>query len=133
MTLSDYTVTNMREAEDMAAKHGFDEHISARFPSRDLGLTKSAVSLQQVKPGKTQPFAHHHKEQEELYVIVAGSGRARLGDEEIELRAWDALRVGPDLTRAFAAGPDGLEFIAFGAPAVGDPGQDAVTEPAAWK
>jgi hypothetical protein len=47
---------------------------------------------------------HRHREQEEVYVLVAGSGRAELDDEFIEIEAWDALRVAPCVIRSFEAG-----------------------------
>jgi mannose-6-phosphate isomerase-like protein (cupin superfamily) len=61
-----------------------------------------------VRAGRT------HAEQEEVYVVVSGSGRAKLDDELIELTQWDVLRVAPPVIRAFQAGPDGLEVICVG-------------------
>ena len=61
-------------------------------------------------------MAHSHKEQEEAYVAVAGSGRILLDDEIQELRTWDLIRVAPEAVRAFEAGPDGLDVIAVGGP-----------------
>ena len=52
--------------------------------------------------------------QEEVYVVVAGSGRAKLEDEIIELGVWDVLRVAPQVIRSFEAGPDGMEMICVG-------------------
>ena len=62
--------------------------------------------------------------------MVAGSGRARLGDEIIELRAWDVVRVAPAVMRSFEGGPDGMEFLRVGGrkPARGDTEKD----PAFW-
>jgi hypothetical protein len=37
-----------------------------------------------------------------------------LDDEVVEISSWDAIRVAPEIVRAFAAGPDGLELLAFG-------------------
>ncbi len=48
--------------------------------------------------------------------MLSGSGRVKLDDEIVELRAWDALRVAPGVMRAFEGGPEGVEFLAFGAP-----------------
>jgi hypothetical protein len=39
----------------------------------------------------------------------------RLDDEIIDLEALDAIRVEPQVTRAFEAGPEGLQWLAFGA------------------
>ena len=60
------------------------------------------------------PFGHRHREQEEVYVVASGSGRAKLDDELIELAQWDVVRVAPSVIRAFEAGPDGLDMICVG-------------------
>ena len=60
------------------------------------------------------PWGHRHRVQEEVYVVVAGSGRAKLDDEVVELSAWDVLRVAPAVIRSFEAGPDGLDVICIG-------------------
>ena len=55
-----------------------------------------------------------YRVQEEAYIVVAGSGRAKLDDEFVELTAWDVLRVAPAVVRSFEAGPDGLDMICIG-------------------
>jgi quinol monooxygenase YgiN/mannose-6-phosphate isomerase-like protein (cupin superfamily) len=115
-----FTVRNLAEAEDQAAKYGYGEMGEARFVSDDLDAERTGVSHQVLRPGKRQMFAHRHHRAEEVYVVLSGSGRARIEDEIVDLRALDAIRVGPEQTRAFEAGPDGLELLAFGARARGD-------------
>jgi quinol monooxygenase YgiN/mannose-6-phosphate isomerase-like protein (cupin superfamily) len=115
-----FTVRNLAEAEDQAAKYGYGEMGEARFVSDDLDAERTGVSHQVLRPGKRQMFAHRHHRAEEVYVVLSGSGRARIEDEIVELRALDAIRIGPEQTRAFEAGPDGLELLAFGARARGD-------------
>jgi quinol monooxygenase YgiN/mannose-6-phosphate isomerase-like protein (cupin superfamily) len=115
-----YTLRNLTEAEDQAAKYGYGEMGEARFVSDDLDAERTGVSHQILRPGKRQMFAHRHHRAEEVFVVLSGSGRIRIEDELVELRALDAIRVAPDLTRAFEAGPDGLELLAFGARARGD-------------
>ena len=110
--MSDYTKINFSEIDDMAAGRGFD--IEARFgrshiESEHLGVTKFRYG-----PGVRPPYGHRHREQEEVYVVTAGSGRARLDEEIIDLAPWDVLRVAPQVMRAFEAGPDGLELLAIG-------------------
>ena len=51
---------------------------------------------------------------EEAYIVVAGSGRAKLDDEVVELAPWDILRVAPAVVRSFEAGPEGLDVIFIG-------------------
>ena len=114
--MSDYTVVNLREVEDAAPKFGMPPEIEARFPKRALGCKTGAVSLQRLAPGTRSPFGHRHKRQEELYVILEGSGSMKLDDDIVEIRQWDTVRVGPDTMRAFEAGPDGIELLAFGGP-----------------
>src|SRR5262249_51903914 len=60
------------------------------------------------------PFSHRHRNAEEVYVMLAGAGRVKLDDDLFAVRARDAIRVAPGVARAFEAGPDGLEFLAFG-------------------
>jgi uncharacterized cupin superfamily protein len=120
--MSGYTVVNLREVEDSAEKFGFAPNVSARFARGALGLEKTGLSLQSLVPGHRGPFAHTHSEQEEVYVILAGGGRVKVGDEISEVRQWDAVRVGPGVVRMFEAGDDGLELLAFGAPSSGGMG-----------
>jgi mannose-6-phosphate isomerase-like protein (cupin superfamily) len=116
----DYTIKNLREVEDMAARQGFGEVQEARFAHGDLNAEQIGISLQRVKPGKRHAFAHRHKQAEEVYVVVSGSGQVKLDDEVKEVRPLDAIRVGPSVTRAFEAGDEGLELIAFSPRAKGD-------------
>jgi mannose-6-phosphate isomerase-like protein (cupin superfamily) len=53
-----------------------------------------------------QPGAHSHREREETYVVVSGSGRVRLDDEIRDIGRWDVIRVAPEVIRSFEAGPD---------------------------
>jgi quercetin dioxygenase-like cupin family protein len=109
-----YTIRNLREVEDLAAKHGFGETQEARFPRGDLEAQSTGVAYLVLRPGKRQPFAHRHNEAEEIYVVLAGGGRIKLDDDVIELRPLDSIRMAPGVTRALEAGPDGLEVLAFG-------------------
>jgi mannose-6-phosphate isomerase-like protein (cupin superfamily) len=127
-----FTLKNLREVKDSAPASGLDREVEARFASRDLGLTTSGVSLSRLKANVTQPFGHSHERQEELYVIVSGDGRMKLDDQVVDVREWDAIRVAPSVTRAFSAGSKGLEYLAFGAPADGDPAADVTMEPGWW-
>ncbi|MGZ5326170.1 MAG: hypothetical protein ACXWES_03945 [Solirubrobacterales bacterium] len=127
-----YTRANLKDdVEDMARKADMPEEMSARFAKGDLELEKSGLSHQTLAPGFRQPFGHSHGEQEEVYVIVAGGGKAALDDEVIEVRQWDAIRVSPETVRAFEAGPEGIELLAFGAAGEELP-KDAEQNPGWW-
>lgn len=111
--MSDYTKTNLKEVEDSAADRG--PGIEARFARKHLDSEHLGISYFRYGSRFRAPYGHRHREQEEAYVVVSGSGRARLDDEVIELHQWDALRVAPQVVRTFEGGPDGLELIAIGA------------------
>jgi mannose-6-phosphate isomerase-like protein (cupin superfamily) len=101
------------EVEDSAAGRGND--IEARFARSHLDSEHLGVSYFRYGPGFRAPFGHSHREQEEAYIVISGSGRMKLDDEIIELRPWDVVRVAAEVTRAIEGGPEGLEIIAIGA------------------
>ena len=112
--MSDYTIKNLDEVEDSAAKYGFGHVGKAHFANSDLETEQTGVSFHRLKPNARQAFAHRHENAEEVYVAVAGSGRGKLDDETVEIRKHDAIRVSPGVIRAFEAGPEGLDLLAFG-------------------
>jgi len=130
--MAGHTIVNLKEVEDMAPKFGFAPNLEARFATAALDLQKSGLSYQRLAPNFRMPFGHRHKEQEEVYVLVSGSGRVKLDDEIVEVKEWDMVRVPGETMRAFEAGPDGAELLAFGAPNTGPPQEDAEMEPGWW-
>ena len=76
-----YAKKNLRDLEDSAAKHGLSETQEARFGRHALGAEQTGFNYLIVKPGRREAFAHRHREAEEVYVILAGDGRVKLGDE----------------------------------------------------
>jgi mannose-6-phosphate isomerase-like protein (cupin superfamily) len=130
--MTQHTIKNLRDVEDAAPKFGMAPDVQARFAAGDLGLERSAISLQRLAPNVTQPFGHHHKGQEELYVVLEGGGQVKLDDAVYDVGKLDAVRVAPEVMRAFSAGPDGLEFLAYGAPAVVEPMQDVQMQQGWW-
>lgn len=117
--MAGHTVRNLKELEDSAERFGLSPDLEARFARDALECEQSGLSYQRLAPDFRQPFGHRHKRQEETYVVVGGGGRVKLDDDIVELRRWDAVRVAPGTARQFEAGPDGLEYIVFGAPRVG--------------
>lgn len=130
--MAGWTKVNLKDdVDDQAPNFGLGGKIEARMARVPLELEQSGVSYQRLAPGFRLPFAHRHKHQEEVYVLISGSARAKLDDEIVELRPFDALRVHKDTVRGFEAGPDGAELIAIGAPNTG-PG-DAELEHDWWR
>jgi mannose-6-phosphate isomerase-like protein (cupin superfamily) len=112
--MGSYTIRNLKESQDLAVEGGFSEMQEARFPWRDLDAEQTGLAHIVVHPGKRQPFGHHQKEAEEIFLVLSGSGRVKLDDEIEDVGPLDAIRVSPPVNRAFEAGSDGLELIAFG-------------------
>jgi uncharacterized cupin superfamily protein len=117
-----FTVANLRDIEDSAVEFGYAPAMSARFARGALEAEQTGLSLQRLAPNCRGAFAHKHGAQEEIYVIIAGGGRMKAGDEVVPLRQWDAIRVAAEVTRMFEAGDDGLELLAFGAASSGGMG-----------
>jgi mannose-6-phosphate isomerase-like protein (cupin superfamily) len=117
---SPYTLKKLSKVEDSAPKFGLDEIQEAHFAKDELDAEHTGISYMRVKPDKRQAFAHSHDQAEEIYVVVTGSGRAKLDDDIIDIAELDAVRVAPGVIRAFEAGPDGLDLIAVGARHDGD-------------
>jgi mannose-6-phosphate isomerase-like protein (cupin superfamily) len=109
-----YTVANLKDVENSAERFGYAPAVEARFARTSLAAERTGLSYQRLAPNARYPFGHRHADQEEIYVVVSGAGRAKLEDDVVELRAWDAIRVAPETTRCFEAGPKGMEFLAFG-------------------
>ena len=119
--MAGYTKLNLSEdVENSAEKFGMGEVLQAHFAREDIEAKNFGLSLQRLKPNQRMPFGHRHEQQEEVYVVVGGSGRLKLGDEVVDLVQWDAVRVDPERTRNLEAGPDGMDVLAFGAPGVRD-------------
>jgi mannose-6-phosphate isomerase-like protein (cupin superfamily) len=114
MSPADYTMKNLEEVPDAAPRMGVDATQEVRFARADLDAEEVGFTLHRVKPGTRQGIGHRHDQAEEVYVVISGAGRIKLDDETLEIVPLDAIRVAPQVTRSFEAGPDGLEFIAFG-------------------
>jgi mannose-6-phosphate isomerase-like protein (cupin superfamily) len=110
-----FTHTKLADVKDSAPEFGFGEIQEARFAKDDLEAERTGVSHLRLKADQRSPFGHKHENAEEVYVVLSGSGRMKLDDEIIEVEALDAIRVAPEVTRAFEAGSDGLEVLAVGA------------------
>jgi mannose-6-phosphate isomerase-like protein (cupin superfamily) len=110
--MPNFTIKNLMEIDDSAAGRG--PEIEARFARTHLDSEHLGVSLFRYGAGYRAPFGHRHREQEEAYVVVGGSGRMKLDDEIVELHQWDVVRVAPNVLRGFEGGADGLQLIAVG-------------------
>lgn len=125
-----YTRVNLKsDVKDMAPEFGM-EGIESRFARKNLELENSGLSYFRLEPGYRAPFGHTHSEQEEIYVVVSGSGRVAIGDEVVDVAEWDAVRIPAGTLHGFEAGADGAEILAFGAPNTDN--KDVEMQPGWW-
>jgi quercetin dioxygenase-like cupin family protein len=127
--MSDHTHLNLLDDVDDSVG-GRLEGLEGRFGRSSMGARDIGVSHWRYAPNLRNPTGHKHREQEEAYLVIAGSGQILLDGEVSELRQWDLVRVAPEVVRAFAAGPDGLEIVAVGGPK--PEGGDGETAPVTW-
>jgi mannose-6-phosphate isomerase-like protein (cupin superfamily) len=108
--MSAYTIKNLEDIDSSSP----NPLVEARFGRSHIDSEHLGISRFRYGPGYRSEMGHRHREQEEVYVVVSGSGRVKLDDEVLELRPWDAVRVAPSTVRAFEGGPEGLELLAIG-------------------
>ncbi len=109
-----FSIVNLLELDDVVSARV--EGLQGRFARTQLDSRDLGVSHWRYAPGLRASTGHRHREQEEAYVVVAGSGQVLLDDEVHELHQWDVVRVAPPVVRAFSAGSDGMDIIAIGGP-----------------
>ncbi len=116
-----FTLKSLREdVPDVGSNFDGPPDLEFRLGGLALELEQSGLSYQRIPPNYRFPYGHTHKVQEEVFVVVDGSGRMKLDDEIIEVTKLDVVRVPPGTWRAYEAGPDGLEILVFGAPHLGE-------------
>jgi mannose-6-phosphate isomerase-like protein (cupin superfamily) len=128
-----FSLRNIKaDLEDIGSRFDGAPDLEFRAATKALDLEQSGLSYQRVPPGYRFPYGHTHERQEEVYVVVRGSGRMKLDEEIVELKEWDAVRVPPGTWRGYEAGPEGLELLVIGAPNLGDSPRDDVDGERDW-
>jgi uncharacterized cupin superfamily protein len=118
--MSDYTKTNIKELDNAAEGFGLGDKLETRFARKAMGLEQFGFSYQKLQPDFRQPFGHVHSAQEEVYLVLEGSGRIKVEDEIVDLAQWDAVRVPGGVTRALESGSGGMTILAIGGNPAGD-------------
>lgn len=109
-----YTIKNLASVDDSAPSFGFAEIGEAHFAGAALQADGIGLAYHVLRPNRRQAFAHRHDDAEEIAVVISGEGRVKLDDEVHELEALDAVRLAPEVTRQFEAGPKGMSYVVFG-------------------
>src|ERR671937_713490 len=85
-----FTLRNIKEdLEDIGSRFDGARDLEFRPATKALELEHAALSYQRVPPGYRFPYGHTHAKQEEVYVVLRGSGRMKINDEIVERKAWD--------------------------------------------
>jgi uncharacterized cupin superfamily protein len=105
-----YSVVHVDEIE------GAGPGGTVRFVRRELGVWAFGVNWFELPPN-VEGREHDESEsgQEEVNVVIRGSGIWRVDGEEVPVRAGTFMRFDSGTTRCPVAGSDGLTFIAIGA------------------
>jgi mannose-6-phosphate isomerase-like protein (cupin superfamily) len=124
--VSKFSKINISQIENLSKTEGNESYFSRKY----LDSTELGLSLFRYAPNFRSTKGHSHKVQEEVYMVINGSGKILLDDEVEELKQWDIMRVSPEVNRAFEAGPDGLELVIAGGQK--PPEGDGVMTDAEW-
>jgi mannose-6-phosphate isomerase-like protein (cupin superfamily) len=105
-----YSLVNVDEIE------GEGPGGAVRFVRRRLGVEAFGINWIEIPPD-SDGREHDEQEtrQEEVIVVVRGSGSYRVDGEEVPVRVGTVMRFDPETTRVPVAGPEGLTFVAVGA------------------
>jgi mannose-6-phosphate isomerase-like protein (cupin superfamily) len=105
-----YSLVNVEEIE------GSGPGGAVRFVRRELGVAAFGINWFEIPPG-SEGREHDESEtgQEEVNVIIRGSGVYRIEGEDVPVSVGTFLRFDPGTTRMPIAGPEGMTMIAVGA------------------
>ena len=81
-----FTLRNIKgDLEDVGSNFDGARDLEFRLATAALELKQSGLGYQRIPPGYRFPYGHTHKQQEEVYVVLRGSGRMKLDDEIVEI------------------------------------------------
>jgi uncharacterized cupin superfamily protein len=109
------SIVNVDEAERQVSERE-DHRGSWRRLGRSAGARRTGLNHIALEPGQMAAPPHCHSAEEELFVVLDGSGTLLLGDEQAGVRRGQivARPAGTGVAHAFTAGADGLTFLAYG-------------------
>jgi uncharacterized cupin superfamily protein len=130
--VADYSVAKRADALDFMAEYpGYGEMLSY---TAALGSEQVAISWRRMPAGTggKGSYGHRHSTQEEIYLVLAGEVKAKIGDDILTLAAGDAARVAPTAFRSIHNdGPDDAELVICSV-RVEDPMSELETTPEFW-
>jgi quercetin dioxygenase-like cupin family protein len=107
--VADYTVKRIDDME--AIYRGGMKRARA-----ELGVESFGMQVIDLPPDETRHPEHDHAQegQEEVYVVLRGSGEIAVDGERIAIDPGNMIRVGPRARRKLLAGADGMRVLALG-------------------
>lgn len=113
-------VRNVFDLEkELVQAHGGEGRVAfcRPFDGRELCSALAFVDYVEIPPGSSIGL-HRHDSDEEIYFVLRGRGRMRLGDAEFEVRPGDLVRNLPGGCHSFhALGPEPAAVLVFDAKA----------------
>lgn len=107
---TNYTVANAGPVAELQPGNLAEPDVK-QFLGENLGLTGCEASITRLAPGMPSKFVHAHKRNEELYIVLRGSGLFYVDGDEFPVVEGSVVRVAPDGVRAMVAGDAGLNVI----------------------
>jgi mannose-6-phosphate isomerase-like protein (cupin superfamily) len=107
--MSGYSVKKISEMEATAGG-------GMRRARAELGVTAFGMQIEEFPPDFDSYPEHSHSEdgQEEVYVVLSGSGEIDIEGERFALDPDTIVRVGPGTNRRLFAGSQGVRVLALG-------------------
>ena len=84
----------------------FDDLMSMKgkvFVKDQVNATGSEISLSMLPPGQGIPFLHSHKQNEEIYIVIKGTGQFMCDSKVFDIKEGDVIRVAPNGARSIRA------------------------------
>lgn len=78
---------------------------------KELALTGCEISANSLPAGQSIPFVHTHKQNEEVYIILRGSGQFMVDQDEFPIQEGSVIRVAPAGERTLTTGSEELQYL----------------------
>ncbi len=125
--MAEVTATKAGRHYTVAEAGNLEALEKKEFIAETLGFTGMQVSLNRAVPGQSSPYLHAHRQHEELYLFLAGTGEFQVDGEVLAVKPGTMIRVAPDGRRAWRNNSDSdLLFIVVQANVGTLTGQDGI-------
>lgn len=99
--MAEVTATKNGTHYTVAEAGNFGELEKKEFIAQTLGFTGMQVSLNRATPGQASPYVHAHRQHEELYLFLWGTGEFQVDGDVLPVKPGTMIRVAPEGQRAW--------------------------------